>query len=196
MKINKIIFAFATITLILSAIPVSVSAQMSVGASYELRDEEPTSGFGFRIERELLESAPVVNLGLRAHFSYFSDENDVDYSEEGVSYSYSQDITNYDYGLAAVGGVSVGPISPYVGLGLGASSTDISRNNLPTTAPLDEEADDSSIYWNGFVGGKISVLPLQPFVEYRLEDVSDYEDELRDYDSSTGRLIFGISLSF
>ncbi len=68
-------------------------------------------------------------------------------------YSYSQDITNYDYGVAAVGGVSVGPISPYVGLGLGASSTDIRRNDMPTTAPLDEEADDRSSYWNGFVGG-------------------------------------------
>jgi opacity protein-like surface antigen len=196
MKLKKIILAFATFALLLSAVPQTSSAQFSLGASYEIRDEDPKNGFGLRIERAILEKLPVVNLGLRAHFSYFSDENNVDYNDGSATYSYSQDITNYDYGLAAVGGVSVGPISPYVGLGLGASSLDISRDDMPNNSPFDEESDDSSIYWNGFAGAKLSILPIQPFVEYRLEDVSNYKDELQDIKSSNGRLMFGISLSF
>lgn len=187
MKINKVILAFATIALILSAIPQSVSAQMSVGASYELRDEEPISGFGIRIERALLEKAPIVNLGLRAHISYFNDN--IILEESG----YSNDISNYDYGLAAVGGVSVGMISPYVGVGVGASTMEVSRAG---SVNRPENSEDTSFYWNGLVGGKITVLPIQPFVEYRLDEISDYENELGDVERSSGRLIFGVSLSF
>lgn len=196
MKLNKIVFAFAVIGLLVSAVPQISSAQFSLGASYEMRDEDPQNGYGLRIERAILEKAPLVNLAIRAHFSYFSDENSVDYSDGSTTYSYSQDITNYDYGIAGVGGISVGPVSPYVGLGLGASSLDISRDDMPNNAPLDENSEDSSIYWNGFVGAKVSILPIQPFVEYRLEEVSNYKDELKDVKSSNGRLMFGVYLSF
>lgn len=194
-KLNKIILAIAAFAMLLATAPQESFSQTSIGASYEIRDEDPQNGYGIRIERQLLEKAPVVNLGLRAHFSYFSDENSITYNQNGTSYSYSQDITTYDYGLAAVGGVSVAVIDPYIGLGLGASTLDVTRDDL-NSAPFDEEADDSSIYWNGFIGAKVSALPIQPFVEYRLEDVSDYEDELNDVRNSNGRLIFGVSLSF
>ncbi|MDZ7681899.1 MAG: hypothetical protein U5J63_09375 [Fodinibius sp.] len=40
------------------------------------------------------------------------------------------------------------------------------------------------------------MLPIQPFVEYRLEDVSNYKEELQDVRNSNGRMIFGVSLSF
>jgi len=196
MKFKKIVLAFATFALLLSAAPQSASAQWSLGASYEIRNEEPKNGFGVRLERGILNSLPLVNLDIRAHFSYFNDENNVTYNDGSASYSFSQDVTNYDYGLAAVGGVTVGPISPYVGLGLGATTLDVNRDDLPNNSAFNEEANDSAIYWNGFVGAKLSALPIQPFVEYRLEDVSNYEDELRDVESSNGRMIFGVSLSF
>lgn len=168
-------------------------AQWSLGASYEIRNEEPKNGFGVRIERALLEKAPLINLGLRAHFSYFNDENSV--SESGITYS--RELTNYDYGLAAVGGVTVGPISPYVGLGLGSSTLDVNRNDLPENSPTEKNSNDSAIYWNGFVGAKVSIIPaLKPFVEYRLQDVSNYKQELNNIEESDGRLIFGISLEF
>lgn len=195
MKLKKIILAVAAFAMLWTAAPQVSLSQTSIGASYEIRDEDPQNGFGVRIQHELLERAPVVNVGLRAHFSYFSDENNITYNQNGTSYSYSQDITTYDYGLAAVGGVSVGMIDPYIGLGLGASTLNVSRDDL-NTAPFDEEAEDSSIFWNGFVGAKVSALPVQPFVEYRLEDVAGYEDELNDVRNSNGRLIFGVSLSF
>ena len=193
MNFKKITLAIAAFAVLFTAVPQTSTAQWSLGASYEIRNEEPENGFGVRIERSILSGLPLVNLGLRGHFSYFSEENSV--SQGNISYS--TDVTNYDYGLAAVGGVSVGPISPYVGIGLGASSLDVSRSDLPQNSPISEEANDSAIYWNGFVGSKVSIVPaLKPFVEYRFEDISNYENELRNFDRSTGRLIFGVSLSF
>jgi len=191
MKFSKSILAVIVFALTLGVMPEMSKAQTSIGASYEIRDEEPQNGFGLRLEREILQKLPIVNLSLRGHFSYFNE--DISYDNR----TYSTDITNYDYGLAAVGGVSLGLLSPYVGLGLGASTLDVSRDNLPSGSPLDEDNDDSAIYWNGFVGAKVSPIPMiKPFVEYRFEDVSNYSDELSDIQNSNGRLIFGVSLAF
>ncbi len=191
MKFSKSILAIVVLTLTLGIMPQMSIAQTSIGASYEIRNEEPQNGFGLRLEREILQKLPIVNLSLRGHFSYFNE--DISYENR----TYSTDITNYDYGLAAVGGVSLGLLSPYVGVGLGASTLDVNRDNLPSGSPLDGESDDSAIYWNGFVGAEVSPIPmLKPFVEYRFEDISNYSDELSDIQNSTGRLIFGVSLSF
>ncbi len=185
MKPRKIILAFATFALLLSAAPQTASAQWSLGASYEIRNEDPKNGLGVRLERAILQKLPLVNLGIRAHFSYFND--DISYENR----TYSTEITNYDYGLAAVGGVTVGPISPYVGLGLGSSTMDV------TYSDAQNPEKDSAVYYNGFVGAKVSIIPaLKPFVEYRLQDVSNYEQELQNIQESDGRLIFGVSLSF
>ncbi|MGM0545345.1 MAG: porin family protein [Bacteroidota bacterium] len=193
MRLFKSILAVVVFALSLGLLPQMSVAQTSIGASYEIRDEDPKNGFGLRLERDILQGLPIVNLGLRGHFSYFNDENNV--QRDGITYS--RQLDNYDYGLAAVGGVSLGLLDPYVGLGLGASTMDISREDMPQDSPFDENSDDSSIYWNGFVGAKVSPLPyLKPFVEYRFEDISDYENELDDIKESSGRLIFGISLSF
>jgi len=191
MKFSKSILAIVVFALTLGIMPQMSIAQTSIGASYEIRNEDPQNGFGLRLEREILQKLPIVNLSLRGHFSYFNE--DISYENR----TYSTDITNYDYGLAAVGGVSLGLLSPYVGVGLGASTLDVNRDNLPSGSPLDGESDDSAIYWNGFVGAEVSPIPmLKPFVEYRFEDISNYSDELSDIQNSTGRLIFGVSLSF
>ncbi|WP_441000696.1 outer membrane protein [Fodinibius sp. SL11] len=190
MKFTESILAIVVIALSLGVMPQMSYGQTSIGASYEIRDEDPQNGFGFRLERGILNKVPIVDLGLRAHFSYFND--DISYADR----TYSTDITSYDYGLAAVGGISLGLVSPYVGLGLGASTLDVTRQDLGNV-DRPENSDDSSIYWNGFVGAKVSPIPMiKPFVEYRFEDVSNYSDELSDIKNSNGRLIFGISLSF
>lgn len=197
MKFNKTILAVAAFALLLGIAPQMSVAQTSLGASYEIRDEDPQNGFGVRLERGILNKLPIVDLSLRGHFSFFSEENSIERSDGTTTISYDQDITNYDYGLAAVGGVSLGLLSPYVGLGLGASSLDISRSDLPQNSPLEQENSDQAIYWNGFVGAKVSPLPyLKPFVEYRYENIGDYSEELNDVRDSSGRLIFGVSLSF
>lgn len=192
MKFRKIALPLMFVGLLLSAAPQTSLAQWSVGASYEIRQEVPKHGFGFRIERAVLEKAPLINLGVRAHFSYFNEENYV--GKNDVEFG---EVTNYDYGLAAVGGVSVGPISPYVGLGLGASTFDATIEDAGNAQIDDQNPDDNVVYYNGFVGAKVSIIPaLKPFVEYRLEDTADYKDELKNIRDSNGRLIFGVSLSF
>lgn len=193
MSYNKSTFVFGILALLILVLPQQSRAQWSIGASYEIRQEDPKNGFGARLERDILKQLPLVDLSLRAHFSYFSDDNRI--SSEGVSFS--QDIKTYDYGLAAVGGITVGVATPYLGVGLGSSTFDVTRDDLPAGSPFESDSKDSAIYWNGFVGAKVELLPaIKPFVEYRLEDVSDYEDELRDIKDSNGRWLFGVSIAF
>lgn len=169
----------------------SVFAQFEIGASYELRDSEPQNGFGLRIDKGILGSLPLVDLGLRAHFSYFSEENHVDEN----SYSYSRDFTDYDFGLAAYGGVSLGLLQPYVGLGLGSVTTDISYNDFSGVGAEPEDGDESNIYWNTFAGAKVTVIPMiKPFVEYRYSNKELSDPRLADKQNS--RIMFGVSLSF
>lgn len=192
METKKILLGFATLALLLSAVPQTSSAQWSLGASYEIRNEDPKNGFGVRLERDILQKLPIVNLGLRGHFSYFNDENEFSFENQNIS----TEITNYDFGLAAVGGVSVGLVAPYVGLGLGSETADLNfrdGDNLP-----EGEGSDSNLYWNGFIGAEISPVPaIKPFVEYRVKSNKEFSDLNRDaIDTSTGRFIIGLSLAF
>lgn len=184
------------ITLFAILFSTQTFAQFEIGASYELRNEEPQNGFGLRVEKGIFESLPLVNLGIRLHASYFSEENNVD--PENRSYSYSQDLTNYDVGVSAIGGVSVGLIEPYVGLGLGTENYErtISQLDDPNNA-APQSGDESSLYWNVSAGAKVSIVPfLKPFVEYRYSSSELEEPELDDVNSQTGRIMFGVSLSF
>lgn len=165
----------------------NVYAQISIGASYELRNEDPQSGFGLRVDKGFFDVLPMVDLGLRAHFSYFNDENNI--SSSGTM-SYSQDITNYDFGLAAYGGVSLGLMQPYIGLGLGSETTNFTSND---TQGIND--DESNLYWNTFAGAKVTVVPfVKPFLEYRYSNKELGEPTLAD--AQNGRIIFGVSLSF
>ena len=186
---------FIPLTILIAVIfSASSFAQLEIGASYELRDEKPKNGFGLRIEKGILEKLPVVNLSLRLHGSYFSEENNID--PDNQTFSYSEDLTNYDVGVAAVGGVSVGLLEPYVGLGLGTENYEKAVNNyngLPGNRP--QEGDENNLYWNMFVGAKVTVIPiLKPFVEYRYSNKELAEPTLAD--AQNGRIMFGVSLSF
>jgi len=169
-------------------------AQFEIGASYELRDEKPQSGFGLRIEKGLLEKLPVVNLSLRLHASYFSEENRVD--PQNQSYSYSEDFTNYDIGIAGIAGVSLGLIEPYAGLGIGSEDYEKAINDyqgLPGNRP--ESGEENNLYWNLLAGAKVTVLPMfKPFVEYRYSNKELSEPTLAD--AQNGRIMFGVVLSF
>lgn len=172
-------------------------AQLEIGASYELRDEDPKSGFGLRIEKGILEKLPVVNLGLRLHGSYYSEENNVD--PDGQTYSYSSDLTNYEVGVSAIAGVSVGLLEPYVGLGLGTQNYERAikdvQNDPGNSAP--ESADESSMYWNMTAGAKVSAIPfIKPFVEYRYTTYNLEKPELQTVKDSNGTIVFGVSISF
>jgi opacity protein-like surface antigen len=171
-------------------------AQLEIGASYELRNEAPQNGFGVRIQKGLLEKLPVLNLGLRLHASYFSEENTVD--PDNKSFTYSQDLTHYDVGVTAIGGVSVGLLEPYVGVGLGTENYKKAvkdYNGLPGSQP--EDGEENSLYWNMLVGAKVTVIPLiKPFIEYRYSASELEKPALSNVKSKTGRVMFGVSLSF
>ncbi|MEX0607906.1 MAG: outer membrane beta-barrel protein [Balneolaceae bacterium] len=172
--------------LIIFIFSASTLAQFEIGASYELRDEDPQSGFGLRIQKGFTEALPMIDIGIRAHASYFNEQNSL--SQSGATYS--QDFTNYDFGVAAYGGISLGLLQPYVGLGLGSETTDLSSDDVQG-----ENRDESNIYWNTFAGAKVTVIPfLKPFLEYRYSNKQLSEPTLAD--AQNGRIIFGISLSF
>lgn len=168
-------------------------SQIELGASYELRDEDPQSGFGLRIQKGILGKIPLIDIGLRAHFSYFSETNTVDEN----TFSYDKNIENYDFGLAAYGGVKLGLLEPYIGAGLGSETVDLNAQDFSNTPPPGQEPseeEESNIYWNTFAGAKVTVIPLvKPFVEYRF---SSRNLEIPDLNDKTGRIIFGVVLSF
>ncbi|MEX0723328.1 MAG: outer membrane beta-barrel protein [Gracilimonas sp.] len=180
--------------LITTIFSVTTYAQFEIGASYELRDEDPKNGFGIRVQKGILDQLPIVNLGLRLHASYFSEENNIDFDNQ--SGSYSEDLTHYDIGIAAIGGVSIGLLEPYVGLGLGTENYERAVQDAQNSA-TPESGEESSLYWNMLAGAKVTIIPLiKPFVEYRYS-VSELEKpELGDVNSQTGRIMFGVSLSF
>ncbi|WP_020402650.1 outer membrane protein [Gracilimonas tropica] len=171
-------------------------AQLEIGASYELRNEEPKNGFGLRIQKGIFERLPLVNLGIRLHASYFSEENNID--PQNQSYSYSRDLTNIDVGIAAIGGVSLGLLEPYVGLGLGTENYEQVINDYSGPESVKPQSgSDNNIYWNMLAGAKVTVIPLiKPFVEYRYSDTSLSEPAFENVKSQTGRIMFGVSLSF
>lgn len=175
-----------TLSFLLAFVSINqiAQAQWAVGASYEIRNEDPENGFGFRLERGILQGVPLLDFGVRAHFSYFNDENNINRDQVTVS----REIDVYDYGLAVLGGVKLGVVKPYVGLGIG-------NQQFKVNADLEEfDFDESSFYWNGFGGAEFTFLPvLSPFIEYRIANLTGTDDI--DFDN-VSRLAIGINLRF
>lgn len=195
MILRRTLLALAGLLLIGTLAPGLTHAQWGAGASYEIRDEEPKNGFGLRLERSILQQLPIVDLGVRAHFSYFNEENQID---PGGESSYGEEITDYDFGITALGGVSVGLLKPYVGLGLGSNSVKVDYNDAPSGF---EDDSESQIYWNALIGAELSATPvIKPFVEYRYTDVGDSfftdVESVNIPESSNGRIVFGVLLNF
>ncbi len=162
-------------------------AQWSIGASYETRDEDPTNGFGLRVERGVLGFVPLVDFNVRAHFSFFNETNNV--TRDGASYS--EEIEAYDYGLALTAGVNIALVKPYIGLGLGAETFDLDIRNGNGEA---NSFDETNLYLNGFGGLELNLLPMvKPFIEYRLSHISG-SDQI-DF-SNVNRLAIGLNLRF
>lgn len=191
---KKTLLTFLSALLLLPLTLIDTAdAQWSIGASYEVRDEDPTNGFGARIERGIFSSVPVVDLGLRAHFSYFNETNDL--SQDGGA-TVDGTFESFDFGLAATGGVSVGLVKPYIGLGIGwdNSSLEYSENVSGSGVDLRDEFEAEDFYFNGLAGAEVTILPmLSPFIEYRFTKIIDREDVGFD---NVSRLALGVSLRF
>ncbi len=181
---KKILITFSFLFAFIS-IHQTAQAQWAVGASYEIRNEDPENGFGLRVERSFLQGAPLIDLGIRAHFSYFNEENNVSRDD----FTFSREIDVYDYGLAVLGGVKLGIVKPYVGLGIG-------NQQFKFKADIAEiqDFDESRFYWNGFGGAEVTIFPfLRHFIEYRIANLTGTEDIEFD---NVSRLAIGINLKF
>jgi len=182
---KKLIITTIASLFVLLSVSEKADAQFGLGASFEIRDEYPTNGFGFRVEKGILSGIPVIDLDLRAHFSYFNENNDLSL-DEGISISRDMDV--YDYGLAAVVGVSVGVVRPFAGLGVGRE-----RFKQSTVEEM-LSFKENNFYWNAFGGAEFDLLPyLKPFIEYRISRLTSTDDV--DFDN-VGRLAIGINLRF
>jgi len=154
-------------------------AQFALGAAYEIRDEIPENGFGLRLEKGIFSQLPLIDLGVRAHFSFFNETTDITFNDVEVS----TEVDAYDYGLALLGGVNIGIVKPYVGVGVGSERFEASP-----------QFTENNFYWNGFGGAEITLLPiLNPFIEYRIKNISGSDDI--GYDS-VNRLAIGINIRF
>lgn len=163
---------------------VQAQASWGVGASYEMiTDSDPSKGFGVHLERGIFSSLPLVNMRLRAHFSYFSEQIG---SFGALPVLTDQKVS--DFGLAAFGDVNFSLLKPYVGAGVG-------RENFKRVAASGRQGvSDDSIYLNIYAGSQMPLLPVvKPFIEYRFTRF--FEDTIFDRNQNS-RISIGIMLEF
>lgn len=186
---NPKIIITGTLTSLLILISSVTTAQSQnastwgIGASFEMRDEEPENGFGIRAQRDM-SLGPLASLGLRAHFSYFNDDIEV----TNNSVTFSSDVDVYDFGLAAIGGLNFGLIKPYAGIGIGSENFEATADDVQDL----DFSDGNSLFWNVLGGVELQIIPvLTPFIEYRF--VRLFDDDQFYYDRHS-RVAFGILL--
>jgi opacity protein-like surface antigen len=181
----KNLTAIGAILLFLIPFNNSANAQFGIGASYEIRDEYPTNGFGLRVEKGLLGKNHLLDLGIRGHFSYFNETNDLSIGD-GISITRDMDV--YDYGLAALLGIRLGIVKPYAGAGIGLDRFKQSTEREQLSFK------ENNFYWNAFGGAEFTLIPvISPFVEYRISKFTGTEDLTFD---RVNRIAFGIYLRF
>lgn len=168
-------------------------AQWGIGAGVEIRDEDPTTGMGIKLERNILSNAPMIDLNLRGHFSWFNDDD----AESLIDQALNTNVNIYDYGVALVLGVKLGIVKPYVGAGVGTERYKEEQSagryfNESISTPL--KYSEENFYWNGFGGAEITLLPyLKPFIEFRYSKLVD-TDEIRI--DNYNRLSIGVNFRF
>ncbi|MEX2640498.1 MAG: hypothetical protein WD266_07410 [Balneolales bacterium] len=179
------IFTKSTLLFVIALfIVVSESnAQWSIGATYENKGEVPTNGFGLQLERDMKLPIPLIFIRTRAHASFFNETNNITSGNIQID----QEVSSYDFGVAAIAGANIALLSPYAGLGIGLEDYSINSDGDSFT-PIENE-----VYYQAMVGLGLNLLPLiKPFVELRYSGFSN-TDEISD---SQQRLMFGVALRF
>ncbi|MCC5934069.1 MAG: hypothetical protein JJU35_07445 [Balneolales bacterium] len=181
-----------TILLLLGAFGYSqAQAQYILGASYEVRSDEPTTGFGLHFQNNFSVIPMLLDVGIRFQTSFYNEK----YSFSTESISFEREDTSYDFGLGLIATVGVGLIAPYAGVGLGYEVFDRTSTLLgaPGVGIEDPDGDDSGLYYYGAIGAGISAIPfVRPFVEYRYRGISGSDFMPSNY----GTWAFGLQLRF
>lgn len=180
---KKFIYIFGTLLFFIPLHETAI-AQWSGGVSYEYRSEDPNSGFGLRVEKNILEDLALLDLRLRGHFSFFNETTQV--SRQGINFS--SDLNVYDFGFAALAGFSIEKVSPYIGVGIGNE-----RFKLSTDVD-DVGFKERNFYWNGFIGTEVEIVPyLKPFIELRAGKLTSPEEVETD---NINRFAIGVNVHF
>lgn len=184
----KLLSLFVLILTILTLTTHSAYSQIGLGVSYEIRNEEPTNGYGGHVQFSLL-NLSAISLSARIHYSYYSEE--ISYSEGTLRTS--TDLTNNEIGGSVIVDANTGFVSPYAGIGIGWHNYSLTRTVMQqastgTEIPDLDDDEDSAIY-HGVLGVAVTPIPqLRPFVEYRYAGIT--QDNLGP--SSIGTWVFGI----
>lgn len=166
------------------------NAQYIFGASYEVRSDEPTNGFGLHFQNDFTVVPMLLDVGFRFQTSFYNEQ----YNARLQDLEVRQDDTAYDFGLGIIATASAGFVAPYVGVGLGYEvfnrDTRFSGNG---GAMITESDSDNGLYYYGAVGVGVSAIPvLRPFVEYRYRGVTSTDFMPSEY----GTWAFGVQLRF
>ncbi|HAC15554.1 MAG TPA: hypothetical protein DCE78_06370 [Bacteroidetes bacterium] len=177
--------------LLLLILVIPAQAQFSFGVSYEERPDAPEQGFGLQLEHSLLPFDFIASLRARLNFSYFSQDASLSVplnSQPSVEFGRIQSV---DYGGAILGGLKLGMISPYVGLGLGVDSWKFKLDDY------ENSYDNDTINYYGLLGASLSIFPVvHPYVEYRVSEYGSVEEVREQMDEGKGRFIIGVKFNF
>ena len=152
-------------------------AQIGIGAGLDIRSEEPSDGYGLRLEYRLLTLPPVADLKFRAHGSYFSQTKQRNYTVNGLTTSVLEEQRAFDVGAALLAKIRLGPVNPYTGIGLGIDSSEFESGRSPSQPDRLKGINEENFFWNLFFGGELSVIPyVKPFFEYRFVQLINPEN--------------------
>ncbi len=186
--------------LLLSFVTTMVHAQGGISATYEIRQEEPTDGLGFRVEKLFGYDDDFINLGIVGHTSIFNKNITLKRTiTDGSALLFDQiDLSTFDIGVAVKVAANIPLVTPYLMGGLGFENYSLKAD--ARTGQVNVPADDRSLILNASVGMHLRLIPaIRPFAEMRFsQNISDYEFEqvYENLNVSKNRLAFGVQLRF
>lgn len=187
---KQVLFFFIVIV-ILFAVPKDSSAQWSAGGGFELREQEPSKGVSFKLQRDFLTAIPIIRLGIRGYGSIFPEQSSTFQGGNGAPTEFSVANVSYNTGAALMGGLNMGITNPYVGLGIGVHHFEV--KTVQMNGEISRETNEN-IALHAIAGAEIALLPfIHPFIEYKFFQFRGRHG--LEYDH-TGSLSFGLMFKF
>lgn len=186
--------------LILALTLQDAAAQGGIGASYERRDNQPREGIGMRLEKMFGDPQAVLNFGILAHTSFFSNTVTLDRGNNGNNGVVFRDteLSTFDFGAAVKVAANLPFVTPYAMAGLGYENYKIQINSEYNG--IEVPKNNRTPVVNGTVGVQVRLLnAIRPFAEIRYsKNFNDYkfEETFDNIKAAKNRVAFGVSLYF
>lgn len=187
----KQVLYFFIVIVILFTVSKESFAQWSAGGGFELREQEPSKGVEFKLQRDFLTAVPILRLGIRGYGSIFPEQSSGLQGGNGTATEFSVANISYHTGAALMGGLNMGMTNPYVGLGIGVHHFEV--KTVQINGESSRETNEN-IALQAIAGAEISLLPfIHPFIEYKFSQFRGAHG--LEYDH-TGSLSFGLMFKF